>query len=97
LSEVLPNAPWGEESPPTTAVMSYLADLYVKQGKKSEAEAMYKRCLPILERLLGPKHPLVLQDLANYAALLRSMSRIEEAERLAERVKAAQADQARPR
>jgi hypothetical protein len=73
---------------------SRLADLYVKQGKKSEAEATYKRSLATREKLLGPRHPLVVKDLADYPSLLHSMDRNEEARKLDERVKEARPDQA---
>jgi hypothetical protein len=74
-----------------------LADLCVKRDKKSEAESFYKRSLAIREKLFGPQHPVLVKDLGDFAVLLRSMNRVEEAEKLDARAKEIQALQVRAR
>ena len=59
-----------------------------QQGKYAEAEPLYQRSLAILEKALGPEHPLVATSLENYAALLRNMNREAEAAQMEARAKA---------
>ena len=60
-------------------VLDTLASLYRDQDRYGEAEPLYQRALAIDEKALGPDHPTVAEDLENYAALLRKMSRLDEA------------------
>jgi hypothetical protein len=50
--------------------------------KYEEAEPLYERALDIHEKALGPEHPDTITVLENYAALLRKMSREDEADEL---------------
>ena len=45
----------------------------------------------VVLKALGPEHPLVVQSLENYAALLRQTARADEAERMEARAKAIRA------
>ena len=62
-----------------------MALLYKKQGRYEEAEPLYHRSLPILEKALGPNHPIVARSLNNLASLYYSQERYEEAEPLIQR------------
>jgi Tetratricopeptide repeat len=64
-----------------------LADLYHALRMYAEAESLFKRALAIREKALGPGHPNVAIVLENYAALLRSVNRGAEADKLETRVK----------
>ena len=65
--------------------LANLGLLYNQQGRYSEAEPLYQRCLTILEKALGPEHPNVAQTLENYAALLRETGRTVDAAKMDER------------
>ncbi len=51
------------EDPRLAASLNNLATLYDTQGKYAEAEPLYQRSLAILEKALGPEHPLVATSL----------------------------------
>ncbi len=53
--------------------LNNLAALYHAQG--TEAEPLYKRALAILEKALGPGHPLVATSLNNLAELYKAQGR----------------------
>jgi tetratricopeptide (TPR) repeat protein len=55
--------------------------LYRDQGKFEEAKQYFEKALQIREAI-SPKHPDVANTLKDYAALLRKMDRIAEAEKL---------------
>jgi len=44
-----------------------LAALYHATGAYAKAEPLYQRALKILEKVLGPEHPMVARVLANLA------------------------------
>ena len=68
--------------------------MYRAQGKYAEAEPLYQRSLTIVEKALGPEHPLVALSLQNYAALLRETNREAEAEKMEARAQAIRAKHA---
>ena len=69
--------------PPDVATsLNNLANLYQDMGRYAEAEPLYRRCLAIREKQLGPDHPEVANSLNNLAHLYRSMGRYAEAEPL---------------
>jgi tetratricopeptide (TPR) repeat protein len=74
--------------------LNNLAKLYADQRQSVKAEPLYKRALAILAKALGPEHPNVAKCLQNYAFLLRSMGRQEEAARLESRAEAIRAKSA---
>ena len=53
-----------------------------------------KRALAIVEKALGPEHPIVAQFLENYAALLRETEREDKAEEMEARAHAIRAKHA---
>ncbi|HYU75433.1 MAG TPA: tetratricopeptide repeat protein, partial [Ktedonobacteraceae bacterium] len=57
------------------------------QGRYDEAEALHKRSLSVYVQKLGPGHPDTSIALGNYAGLLRTMNRNEEAAALEARIK----------
>ncbi len=73
-----------------------LAVLFHAQGKYAEAKRLIERSVAILEKSLGPEHPLVGQSLENYATLLRKTGYYSEAAKQHARAKAIQAKHAPP-
>ncbi len=67
--------------------LNNLALLYQEQGKYAEAESLFLLALAIREQRLGHDHPLTQIVCKNYATLLRTMGREEEAKQLEEIVK----------
>jgi tetratricopeptide (TPR) repeat protein len=65
-----------------SADLSKQATEYLKQGRYSEAEPLFKRALAINEKALGPDHPGTTQGLNNLAVLYRTQGRYGEAEPL---------------
>jgi len=59
-----------------------LAELYSRQARNSEAEALYEQAVPILERTRGPEHPGVAASLYRLAELYRQDQRYGKAEPL---------------
>ncbi len=55
--------------------LNNLAALYHAQGRYAEAEPLYNRALAILEKALGPGHPLVATSLNNLAELYKAQGR----------------------
>jgi hypothetical protein len=51
-----------------------------KRGRPDEAEELYCRALSILDGRVEPDHPNLLLTRRNYAKLLRSLGRDDEAE-----------------
>jgi tetratricopeptide (TPR) repeat protein len=66
--------------------LNNLADLYQRQGEYAEAETHHKRALVMMEKRLGPEHPLVAQSLNNLAKLYWLQGRPAEAEPLVKRL-----------
>ncbi|MFA6957795.1 MAG: protein kinase [Thermoanaerobaculia bacterium] len=63
-----------------------LAWIYVRQGKYSAAEGVIREALPVYERVLGDRHPLVADLLKARVAILFSQGGGEELEALLRRV-----------
>ncbi len=83
----------GQDSPLGTT-LNKLALLYHAQGMYAEAEPLYKRSLAIREAL-GSEHSNLAQGLDNYAALLRTTKREDQAAKLRARARAVRSKQAR--
>jgi tetratricopeptide (TPR) repeat protein/transcriptional regulator with XRE-family HTH domain len=75
----------GPEHPEVATSLNALANLYRKQGKDAEAEALFQRALRIREQQLGPEHPEVATSLYGLANLYRVQSKYEQAELLFQR------------
>lgn len=76
-------------SVPRTFTLSSLSrGLYAEEGKYTEAEPLYRRALPVFERLHGGDRLAVASFLEGYAHVLASMERSEEAEALRTRARA---------
>lgn len=65
--------------------LNELAELYIAQGKYTEAEPLFKKAMPIMEKAMGPEHPGMVPFLERYTVLLRKMRRTGEAKKLAAR------------
>ncbi len=83
----------GQDSPLGTT-LNKLALLYHAQGMYAEAEPLYKRSLAIREAL-GSEHSNLAQGLDNYAALLRTTKREDQAAKLRARARAVRSKHAR--
>ena len=59
--------------------MKGLANVYLAQGRQTEAISLLKRVLAIEEEVLGPDHPQLAVDLAGYARVLHLARRKTEA------------------
>jgi tetratricopeptide (TPR) repeat protein len=59
--------------------LNELAELYIAQAKYAEAEPLFRKALPIMEKALGPEHPGIVPFLERYTVLLRKMGRDDEA------------------
>ena len=55
--------------------LNNLAGLLRAQGRRTEAEPMYRRALTIFEQALDAAHPKISTCLMNYAELLREVDR----------------------
>jgi tetratricopeptide (TPR) repeat protein len=62
-----------------------LGDLYMGQGKLTEAEKMYLRALQGKEEALGPKHTSTLDTVNNLGILYRDQGKLPEAEEMYKR------------
>ena len=56
---------------PVEPKFSLLAFTFQAQGKLSECEPLYQRCITIREKAQGPDHPDLATNLNNLAELLR--------------------------
>jgi tetratricopeptide (TPR) repeat protein len=83
----------GSEHPDVAASLNGLAMLYANIGQYAKAEPLYQRALAIWEKALGPEHPPAT-CLENYALLLQTMGRSEEAGQLEARGRAIRAKSA---
>jgi tetratricopeptide (TPR) repeat protein len=70
----------GRDHPKVARRLVNLAELHFATGKHSEADACYQRALAIEEKAFGPRHSTTVSRLRAYAAMLRKMHRIQEAE-----------------
>ncbi len=62
--------------------LNNLAELYRGQGKYGEAGPLYTRSLEVLEKTLGPDHPLIATVCENLAELYKQIGKEDEAGRL---------------
>lgn len=60
--------------------LRHLADLYMEQGKSTEAERFYQKLLAIHEKAYGAEHPEVVTDLDDLAYLYAKQRKYTEAE-----------------
>lgn len=72
----------GDQHYDVGAIAGNMARILHQQRKYAEAEGLYKRSLAIKTASLGPKHPEVQQLLTNFADLLTTLGRGEEASQL---------------
>jgi tetratricopeptide (TPR) repeat protein len=54
-----------------------LAIVYHTQGQYTQAERFYQRALTLLEQILGPEHPQLVEVLEGYVALQRKMHPVQ--------------------
>jgi tetratricopeptide (TPR) repeat protein len=73
---------FGKKHTSVAAAANNLAMLYHIQKKYSQAEPYYKQALSLRTQLLGSDHPDTIRVLGEYANLLKTTFREEEAERL---------------
>ena len=73
---------FGPQSVAAARVASNLGELFVRQGRYSEGEVLYRRALQDTEQALGPEHPDVADQLGNLASLFTYQGRASEAEGL---------------
>lgn len=76
------NKIYGGEHAEVGMAANNLAMLYHAQEKYDLAELMYERALPIRKRALGKENPQFMTLIENYANLLSSTGRSEQAEKL---------------
>jgi len=72
----------GPDHPNVAGSLHRRADRYYREGRYTEAEALYKRALAIRGKSLGPEHPSVAVTLTELARSYRNQRRYEEAEAL---------------
>lgn len=65
--------------------IAWLGILYKNQGKLGEAEKMYQRALPGLEKTLGPEHTSTLDTVCYLGNLYSEQGRLDEAEKMYQR------------
>jgi tetratricopeptide (TPR) repeat protein len=62
----------GPDHPDVGFSLNNLALVYMRQGRFTEAEPVFRRSLAIFEKALGAEHPNVGKALGNLAALYQS-------------------------
>ena len=65
--------------------LNHLAELYNAQARYAEAGSLYERALAILEKRSDVEASEMKNLLEDYAAVLRQLRRLEEAETIARR------------
>ena len=80
----------GEESVSTLAALYSQAHALYELGRWGEADAIFRRILPVQEKLLGPTHPKVLLTRRQVARLAGLLGRYEDAARELETIVAQQ-------
>jgi tetratricopeptide (TPR) repeat protein len=70
---------FGRDHPKVARRLANLADLYFAVGDYSKADACYRRAVSIEEKEFGAKHPATVSRRRAYAAMLRDLSRTDEA------------------
>lgn len=78
----------GRDHADTAVNLANLAGLFQARELYDQAEPLYREAIQTFERTMGDRHPGTARLLGGYAALLRRMSRDEEAARVEERVRA---------
>lgn len=81
----------GKGNPLVLSSLYSLASFYRSQKEYDKAERQYQKALVLKEELSGPTHPDIATILENYADLLREAQRYSEADNLAARAAAIQA------
>lgn len=76
------DAQLGPEHPDTLKAVNNLGQSRARQGRKDEAEALYRRALDGRRRVLGDDDPFTLVTMNNLADLCRATGRLDEAEEL---------------
>ncbi len=84
----------GRRHPDFMQTLNSLAELYVAEGKYSDAEPLFRLSVAAFEQALGSEHPHVADRLEDYALLLRTIRRNDEAEVFELRVRAIRAKRA---
>lgn len=72
----------GQNHPDVASILSNLGDLNFMQGYYTKAEPFFLQSLIIDEKTFGNDHPIVQENLRNYAATLRALNRLKEAEKV---------------
>jgi tetratricopeptide (TPR) repeat protein len=78
----------GRRHPDFIQTLNYLAELYYAEGKFTEAEPLFKLSVAAFEQALGAEHPHVADRLEDYASILRTLRRNEDAEMFEARARA---------
>lgn len=73
---------FGKEDPRLAQTLNDLGVLYASQGKKVEAEPLFRRSLEIIRETIGPEHPNAVSPLRNLGILYATQGKFAEAEAL---------------
>jgi tetratricopeptide (TPR) repeat protein len=76
---------FGPDDGRLTISLNNLAEFYQNEGKYTEAEPLRKRALALMEKILGPEHPLVVQGLYSLATLYWAQGKYADAEPLSKK------------
>jgi tetratricopeptide (TPR) repeat protein len=77
----------GRTDPEVAMSLHTLARIYTMQGRFTDADQHYEEAIRIFETRLGPGHPHVARCLEDFAGMLRSNDRAEQAEEVARRAR----------
>jgi hypothetical protein len=77
----------GPDHPNVASTANLLAGICGRDGRHSEAEALYRRALAIREKVFGPDHPFVAETLEGLAKVCEQTGRTAEAQELSARAK----------
>ncbi len=83
--EAVIKARFGANHTNYAVALSYLANVYQRQGKYPEAAELHRRALAIYEKTVGRSHPDVALTLHNLATVYRSLEKYAEAAELFQR------------
>ena len=67
----------GVEHPNTLASVSNLGSLLERQGNNQEAEAIHRRALEVMEKVLGVEHPDTVGNVNNVVLVLSKQGKYE--------------------
>jgi tetratricopeptide (TPR) repeat protein len=76
----LPGRPDVKQMERMATTLNSLAVMLQKQGKRTEAEPLYRQSLEFLTKLYGPEHENLDSPRANYAFVLRRLGKLAESE-----------------